>query len=331
MTRVAVLPELDPATYRRHAVHADERVWIEKNCYIDIWLEVIHALELEPLAILPFVVALDFEGDQWTFFKPPHDELRTLYGIDVQELNVWRPLIAHAEEYVSTGKMISTEADAFWLPDTAGTDYRRQHTKTTIVIQDLDVDARRLGYFHNAAYYGLDGEDFVNLFRIEAAPDPTFMPLFAEFIRIDGRVRRSNSDLLARSGELLRRHLARRPATNPIARFRVRLSHDLSWLQDNGLAFYHAWAFATIRQLGAAFELLALHLEWRAEAGESGLRLAIDSFHQISSGCKTLILKVARAVSLRRTLDVNTVFAELESAWNTGIAALEATYVTSAA
>ena len=42
--------------------------------------------------MLPFTVAIDFEGDQWTFFKPPHDELCDLYGLDVQELNVWRPL-----------------------------------------------------------------------------------------------------------------------------------------------------------------------------------------------------------------------------------------------
>ena len=27
------------------------------------------------MAMLPFTVAIDFEGDQWTFFKPPHDEL----------------------------------------------------------------------------------------------------------------------------------------------------------------------------------------------------------------------------------------------------------------
>ena len=68
--------DLDAASYARHALHAEDRVWVEKNCYVDIWIEVIHALGCEPLAMLPFVVALDFEGDQWTFFKPPHDELR---------------------------------------------------------------------------------------------------------------------------------------------------------------------------------------------------------------------------------------------------------------
>src|SRR5580704_15882919 len=66
VTRVAVLPNLDPTTYERHALHAADRAWVEKNCYVDIWIEVIHALGLEPTAIIPFVLGLDFEGDQWT-------------------------------------------------------------------------------------------------------------------------------------------------------------------------------------------------------------------------------------------------------------------------
>ena len=88
------------------------------------------------MAIMPFTLAIDFEGDQWTFFKPPHDELRDLYGIDVQELNCWRPLIDHAEEHLAAGKLISTEADAWWLPDIAGTDYRR-------AAHEVDDRARR--------------------------------------------------------------------------------------------------------------------------------------------------------------------------------------------
>ena len=84
MTRIAVLPDLQPTSYRRSDLHAEDLVWVEKNCYVDVWIEVIHALGLDPFAMLPFVVAVDFEGDQWTFFKPPHDELRHLYGIDVQ-------------------------------------------------------------------------------------------------------------------------------------------------------------------------------------------------------------------------------------------------------
>src|SRR5690606_14826971 len=123
---------------------------------------------------------IDFEGDQWTFFKPAPGELYDLYGVDVQELTIWRPLIEHAQEHLAGGKLICTEADAFWLPDTAGTDYRAKHTKTTIVLNDLDMEKQRLGYFHNAGYYSLEGEDFIKTFRLDAAPDPAFMPLFCE-------------------------------------------------------------------------------------------------------------------------------------------------------
>ena len=133
---------------------------MEKNCYVDIWIELLHALGLDPMAMLAFTVAIDFEGDQWTFFKPPHEDLRHLYGIDVQELYVWRPLLDHALEHLAAGKFISTEADAFWLPDTAGTDYRRQHTKTTIMLGAVDADAKRLSYFHNAGILHARGRGF---------------------------------------------------------------------------------------------------------------------------------------------------------------------------
>ena len=37
-------------------------------------------------------------------------------------------MVDHLVEHVAAGKLVSTEADAFWMPDTAGTDYHRQHT-----------------------------------------------------------------------------------------------------------------------------------------------------------------------------------------------------------
>src|ERR1700733_9920799 len=88
VTRFLALPGLDASTYQRHAVHAPDRMWTEKNCYVDVWIELLHVLGLEPLAMAPFAVAVDFEGDQWTFYKPSHEELRELYGVDVQELTV---------------------------------------------------------------------------------------------------------------------------------------------------------------------------------------------------------------------------------------------------
>lgn len=262
MSQVTVIPHLDHTRYERHALHGSSSVWPEKNCYLDLWLELLHALKLEPMAMLPFTLTVDFEGDQWTFFKPSHDELRELYGIEVQELTVWRPLIEHAIEHLSAGKLISTEADAFWLPDTSGTDYRTKHSKTTILLNDLDLTQQRLGYFHNAGYYQLQGEDFIKTFRLDAAPDPTFLPLFAEFIRIDRLIHRDAGDLAQRSLVLLAKYLQRLPIKNPTEQFAQRFAEDLPQLQAKGRDHYHAWAFAATRQLGAAFELIAAHLRW---------------------------------------------------------------------
>lgn len=318
MTKIAALPGLDPANYPRSVLHAENCTWIEKNCYVDIWIEVIHALGLEPRAIMPFVAAIDFEGDQWTFFKPPHDELRSLYGIDVQELNVWRPLIEHAVEYLSAGKLISTESDAFWLPDTSGTDYRRQHTKSTIVLADIDVASKRLGYFHNAGYFLLEGEDFDRTFHLHAPVTPEFMPLFAESVRFERLVRRADAELATLSKELWRKHLKRLPESNPVLRFEARFNRELTVMHGRGLAFYHAWAFATTRQLGAAFELAATNLRWLDANGVQGLAPSFTAFESIAAISKTFILKGARAVNARKAFDGAAMFAELATAWQQG-------------
>jgi len=322
MPRYVVLEDLDASQYTRHALHADDCTWTEKNCYADLWIELLHSLKLDPLAALSFTIAIDFEGDQWTFFKPVHDELHELYGVDVQELTVWRPLIDHASEHLRNGKLVSTEADAFWLPDTAGTDYRNKHSKTTIVLNDLDIDHQRLGYFHNAGYYELQGEDFVKTFRLDVAPDPTFLPLFAEFVRIDKRVQRSPHELATRAWTLLAKHLQRVPSDNPFTRFRERFASDLTELQTQGLAFYHAWAFAATRQAGAAFELAAAHLRWLSSHGYKGLDSAIEAFDVISVDNKAFILKGARSVNSRRPVDLPATFDRMEAAWAQGIQAL---------
>jgi len=318
---------LDPATYQPHALHraqvggqvgadAGGVTWVEKNCYVDVWIELVHALGCDPMAMLPFVAAIDFEGDQWTFFKPKHDELFDLYGIDVQELNPWRSLADHVEVHVGAGKLVATEADAFHLPDTAGTDYQRQHTKTTIIIADFDRAERRLGYFHNASYHALEGADFDSTFRIGAPPDPTFMPFYAEVVKVDRLVKRPKGELEAMARALLVKHLARRPVENPVARFGARITADLARLQGEGLAAYHAWAFATLRQLGAGMELLALHLSWR---GDEAGRNAAAELAKISEAAKSLILKGARAVNAKRALDATALFEEMAGAWQRGM------------
>jgi hypothetical protein len=320
---ICAIQGLDPATYVRSPLHADTVSWPEKNCYIDIWLEVVHALELEPRAMLPFVVALDFEGDQWTFFKPPHSELYELYGLDTQELTVWKTLLEHAVEHLPAGRLISTEADSFWLPDTSGTDYRRNHVKSTIMLNAIDVDAQILHYFHNTSYHRLEGEDFRQLFRIGIPTDPTFLPLYAEFIRTGRRALLPPAELGVASRRLLAKHLARRPHGNPVTRFAQRFEKELPRLQALGLAHYHQWAFGNLRQLGAAFELAATNLRWLSETGALQAEAAAAHFDLISGTCKSLVLKGARAVNTRKPLDLRTPCSAMAEAWDAGMLDLE--------
>ncbi len=155
------------AAQSRHAIHVGDRVWPESNCYIDLWIELLHARGLDPVAALAFTITADVEGDQWTFGKFPHADLRALYGIDIIELNVWRPIVGHLEEQLAMARTPIVEVDAFYLADTAGTSYRAEHVKTTIAIRALDSDARRLGYWHNSGAYELSGEDFNGIFNLE--------------------------------------------------------------------------------------------------------------------------------------------------------------------
>lgn len=312
----AIPGNLDAAEYSRHAVHSSTSAWLEKNCYIDVWLELLHALGCEPLAIMPFVFTMDYEHDQWTFYKPPHSELWSLYGVDVQELNVWRPLIDQAQTHLAAGKLISSEADAYYLPDTQGTDYRKQHTKSTIIINAVDLDRKRMGYFHNAGYFELEGEDFDALFRIGAPADPSFMPLYAELIRIDRLRRRPVEELAEMSLALLARHLERRPVENPIRRFGANLSAELDGLHELGIDQYHAWAFAHTRQLGSGFELAASYLRWLQPQVETDLSALATDCDTICDSSKSLILKGARAVARRKAIDANEMFEAMASSWD---------------
>jgi len=324
LAALSVIAGLDPVSYGRSIFHQESCVWPERNCYVDLWIEVLHALRLESRAIMPFVLAGDFQDDQWTFLKPTPEDLFDLYGVEVQELNVWRPLLEHAITHLAAGRLISTEADAYWLPDVAGTDYRQNHVKTTIVFNSLDVENQRLGYFHNAGYYQLEGEDFLRTLRLQQPADPSTLPLFAEFIGLERMIRRTPSDLGARSIGLLRRYLSRRPTLNPLARFADSLPAWLPVLREKGMDHYHLWAFGSVRQIGASLELLAGNLHWLQQLDLLDCRPAAETFAGISSGCKTLILKGARAAATGKQAGLVESCREMALAWEKATDQLDA-------
>jgi hypothetical protein len=328
VTAVSVLKH-DPRGRTRHRLHGDGCVWSEKNCYVDAWIEILHALGLEPLALMAFTVALDFEGDQWTFFKPPHRDLAELYGVGVQELYVWRPLLRHVEHHLGEGKLVLTEADAYLLPDTLGTTYRQEHTKTTVAIERIDTGAEQVGYFHNRNYGVLEGDDYRGLFRIGAPDDPSYMPLFAEIVRVDNVRRRTPAELVGRSIGLLREHAARRPASNPFDRFARCFARDVAAIGAASPALYHAYAFATLRQCGANFELAGAYLRWVDEAlgsagpGSACLVSAAAEFETISSTAKALLMKGARVALAGGTADFAPMLDLMARSWTAGMSQLD--------
>ncbi|HZP72241.1 MAG TPA: DUF1839 family protein, partial [Gaiellaceae bacterium] len=154
----------DPANYVSHALHADDRAYPETNCYADILIELLHARGDEPLAALGRTVRTDFEGDQWTFFKPFPGDLERLYGVDIHEMQPYRSLPEQIRTQLAEGRTVIVELDAWFLPDTAATSYRSEHVKTSAAIEAIDRDAERLRYFHNAGLYELEGEDYRGVF-----------------------------------------------------------------------------------------------------------------------------------------------------------------------
>lgn len=253
---------LDPTAYQRHAIHSQERQWAETNCYVDVWIELLHAWGFEPIAALPFTLATDFEGDQWTFFKFPLADLYELFGLEIQELMIWRPLVKHVEEQVGLGRPILVELDSFFLPDTAGTAYQREHVKSTVAIIEIDVTQQRLGYFHGQGYYHLQGEDFVNVLHLNGVPHPAVLPPYVEIVKRHPMSTRSSECLTRASLQRLQAELRHLPEANPFEKFKPRFANDLLWLANEPLETFHQYSFATLRQFGACYELAATYLSW---------------------------------------------------------------------
>ncbi len=201
--------EARPRQHEPHALHQGERVWQETNCYVDLWIELLHGFGLDPRAAFGFTVTQDFEGDQFTFFKFPLEDLERLYGTQVQELAIYDSLEARVLAQTLRGHTVLVEVDGFYLPNTRATSYRREHPKTTVGIDFIDPDARRLGYFHNTGYHMLDGEDYDGVFRKlpQFAQQPDLLFPYVEFAK-QARPALEGTALAEASAELLCAHLA---------------------------------------------------------------------------------------------------------------------------
>jgi hypothetical protein len=307
----------EPSGYEPHRLHSPSRAYSETNCYADVIIELLHACGYEPLAAFGHLVRMDFEGDQWTFFKPPPEDLERLFGIDIHEMQPYRPLPRQIAEQIEQRRTIIVELDSWYLPDTASTSYRAEHVKTSVAADAIDTEAEVLRYFHATGLYELEGDDYRGAFRIGDDGGAGALPPYTELVRFDAGEPLRGKALAEAARELLSRHLKRRPASNPFALFGARLEEELPALREGSLDDYHAYAFATVRMAGSAFEAAADHARWLYgdDAGE-----AQAAMEEIVNGCKALSFRLAR----RRPFDPAPSVTAMAEAWERAMSALAA-------
>ncbi len=308
---------LDPDTYRAHRLHDADRDYPETNCYTDILIELVHAHGDEPLAAFGGTIRTDFEGDQWTFFKPERQDLERLFGIDIHEMQLYRSLPEHFVEQLRQGRSMIVELDSWYLPDTRSTAYRREHVKSSAVIEAIDVAEERLRYFHNAGLYELSDDDYRGVLRLEVSDADGVLPPYAEIVRFDAGRSHTGDELRDLARQLFREHVAYVPSSNPFIRFGESLAEKLPDLLAGDHADYHAYAFATVRQAGASFASCGTYLDWLFGEQANAATVALS---RIVEGSKVLSFKLAR----RREFDPEPASAKLAADWDEAMAAVTA-------
>jgi Domain of unknown function (DUF1839) len=326
MTTLVARPEA------RHSLHGDNRTWRETNCYTDVWIELLHALGHEPLAMLGPCLRVGLEADQWTFFKPSFDHLYGLYGLDVNETNPWRGLLETCVGAVATGRIAIPEVDSYFLPDTAGVAYRLAHVKSSIAVLGIDPDARWMSYAHNAGCFTVSGDDFDGVFRRGSfSVDASHLPSYVDMCTLPTNGDKSTRDPVVHSFAILQRDLARLPEANPFTAWSKRFDQELNAVRNStDPDAFHSWAFTTFRQFGPAFELASSHVQWLGSAPQLPLgahqREALDqarlAFAEIASTALVFQMRAARAVIGKRELDAATWLAPLATTWDQAISAL---------
>jgi len=305
--------DIQPESYVRHKIHLQERDWAETNCYVDVWIELLHALKLDPMPAMAFSLTPDFEGDQWTFFKFQLNDLYDLYGLEVQELVIWKSLLENLAEQVALGRPVLVELDSMFLPDTAGTAYHEAHVKSTVAINLLDIENKRLGYFHAQGYYELSGNDFDEVFALPEANTKMVLAPYVEFVKTHQLVKRSDDELRSIARKKVTRQLKQLPDTNPFKKFQQRFEKDFTWLLEQPTEKFHEYAFVTFRQFGACFEVAANFIEWLEGKTEHSSKL-IELYKHLSNITKVYQFQLARALARKKMVDLK-VFDELAATW----------------
>jgi Domain of unknown function (DUF1839) len=307
---------LNPEDFSAHSVlHGTDENFRETNCYADLIIEIVHQLGLTPTACLAYTLAADFEADQWTFAKPSGYDLQTLYGIRVEELALYRPLVDQLVTQVERGCIPLLEADAFHLPDAIGIDYRTAHVKTTIGISKIDVEHKVLHYFHNATFAQLEGEDFDGILTPLASFEKGYLPPYCEFLKLNQLHRLPDDSLRAIALKSAAFHFRKRGNSNPIRAYAQALTAHQEAIIKGGIAAYHAYTFVAPRQLGSAHQLGAHFLRW-LNPENADLVAAAAEFDHITQLSKSLVLKLARVANSGKIGQLDAILDEMATSWD---------------
>ena len=310
---------LSPAGWRSHRLHALDRDWPETNCDLDLWIELSQGMDGEAEAILGFAAAQDFRADQFQLLVPPNEELEIFFGAAVRPLALYERFEDHFVRHVAAGGLVLLETDAFFLPDAAGVAYRRRHVKSTIAIAAIRPAERSLDYFHNLGFWRLEGDDYdMVVHRPLHLQGDEIIPPYAETITFERAPLRGRALRTAARARLAWR-LSRVPRRDPVEAFGATLQERVAALAARDENAFHDWAFHTLRQLGANFELLADHLAW---LDASAFETAADACRRASAGAKTLQFQIARAVARGRVRDVGGLVGEIAGARRTALCAM---------
>ena len=108
-------------------------------------------------------------------------------------------------------------------------------------------------------------------------------------------------------------------------RYRDDFPRHMDWLIARPDSF-HDYAFATFRQLGAKYQLLAPYVEWLQRQGVADLSATRNAARQLSGSAKVLQFKVARIANRGRFDACDAIFDALEHHYETAISHLEHTF-----
>ncbi len=306
-----------------HAWHCGERVWSATNSHLDVWIELLHTLGLDPALVLLPTFCADFEGDQWTHSNVSRADLWAAYGIALDDLCVWRPLLAHFVEQFDRGNAVLVEVDEFHLPALTGSSYQREHVKTLIAATGYDRHAHRLRYLHGVAGAEVGGRDLDAL--LAAGIGSAQLAPGAWIVKLDRMSARTSAERAQLGVALARLHGTRIPARNPVRLFGDALRSHGAWLAGGDAEHYQRWAFATLHQCGASFELAADVCAWLASQGQP-VEPAVAHFRNVSHAARALHQRLVRVPQSGRMPDVSHTVEDMARSWDQAMNVLRPIY-----